>query len=45
MHRGLAEMYISDQRFADNYERVAQGLARYVHDAILADAQATSPAP
>ncbi len=45
MHRGLAEMYISDQRFADNYERVAQGLARYVHDAILANAQATSPAP
>jgi DNA-binding transcriptional MerR regulator len=39
IHRGLAEMYVADQRFADNYERVAEGLARYVHDAILANAE------
>ncbi len=38
MHRGLAEMYIADPRFTGNYEKVAQGLAQYVHDAILANA-------
>jgi DNA-binding transcriptional MerR regulator len=36
MHRRLAEMYIADPRFAAHYERVAPGLARYVHDTILA---------
>jgi DNA-binding transcriptional MerR regulator len=44
MHCGLAEMYISDQRFTDNYERIAQGLAQYVHDAILANAEHGRPA-
>ncbi len=45
MHRGLAEMYIADERFAGNYERAAPGLAAYFHDAILAnaDAQETEP--
>jgi DNA-binding transcriptional MerR regulator len=38
MHRGLAEMYISDERFTATYEREAPGLARYFHDAIVADA-------
>jgi MerR family transcriptional regulator, thiopeptide resistance regulator len=38
MHVGLAEMYINDPRFAANYEKVAPGLAQYVHDAILANA-------
>jgi hypothetical protein len=36
MHRGLAEMYVSDPRFAANYDSVAPGLAAYVRDAILA---------
>jgi hypothetical protein len=36
--RGLAEMYIADDRFAQHYERRAAGLATYVHDAILASA-------
>jgi hypothetical protein len=36
LHRGLAEMYVADARFTATYERVAPGLARYVHDAILA---------
>jgi MerR family transcriptional regulator, thiopeptide resistance regulator len=40
MHRNLAEMYISDPRFAANYEKVAEGLAMYVHDAVLANASA-----
>jgi MerR family transcriptional regulator, thiopeptide resistance regulator len=38
IHRGLAEMYIADPRFTATYEKVAPGLAQYVHDAILANA-------
>ena len=38
MHRGLAEMYIADPRFTAHYEAIAPGLARFVHDAILANA-------
>jgi DNA-binding transcriptional MerR regulator len=38
MHRNLAEMYIADERFAAGYERVAPGLAEYVHDAVVANA-------
>ena len=37
MQRGLAEMYVEDERFTQTYERVAPGLARYVHDAVLAE--------
>lgn len=38
MHRGLADMYISDARFTKTYEDMAPGLAQYVHDAIHANA-------
>jgi hypothetical protein len=38
MHRGLAEMYVADERFARTYEREAEGLAAYFHDAILGNA-------
>jgi DNA-binding transcriptional MerR regulator len=38
MHCGLAEMYVADERFTRTYEREAEGLAAYVHDAILANA-------
>ena len=38
MHRGLADMYISDARFTKTYEDLAQGLAQYVRDAIHANA-------
>lgn len=38
IHRGLAAMYIADERFAKHYERRAAGLAGYVHGAILASA-------
>ncbi|HEU5265525.1 MAG TPA: MerR family transcriptional regulator [Jatrophihabitans sp.] len=37
-HRGLAGMYISDERFTATYDVVAPGLAQYVHDAIVANA-------
>jgi DNA-binding transcriptional MerR regulator len=42
MHRGLAEMYVSDERFTQTYDAVAPGLAQYVHDAIVANADAHS---
>ena len=38
MHRGLAAMYLADERFKKNYEDVAPGLAQWVHDAIQANA-------
>ena len=40
MHRNLAELYLADHRFAERYDRTAPGLAAYVHDAIVANADA-----
>jgi membrane-associated HD superfamily phosphohydrolase len=37
IHSGLALMYISDERFKENYEKHARGLAQYIHDAITAN--------
>ncbi len=38
MHRGLAAMYLADPRFTATYETLAPGLARWLHDAMLANA-------
>ena len=38
MHVSLAEMYIADPRFTATYEKQREGMARYWHDAILANA-------
>lgn len=38
MHAGIAELYVADPRYAQTYEEVAAGLARYVHDAVVANA-------
>ena len=38
MHRGLADMYLADERFTANYEKLAPGMAQWVHDAIHANA-------
>ena len=38
IHRGLGRVYVDDPRFAANYERIAPGLAAYLRDAILANA-------
>ena len=38
IHRGLADMYVADERFTRVYDAVAPGLAQYVHDAIVANA-------
>ncbi|HEY6398409.1 MAG TPA: MerR family transcriptional regulator [Solirubrobacteraceae bacterium] len=40
MHRALGEMYVADPRFAANYDKVSDGLAAYVCDAIAANAAA-----
>jgi len=39
MHVNLGEMYIADERFTATYEAMADGLARYVRDAIIANAR------
>ncbi|MFC5062438.1 MerR family transcriptional regulator [Actinomycetospora atypica] len=36
MHRNLAELYVTDERFAKTYDDLEPGLAQYVHDAIAA---------
>ncbi len=41
LHTGLADLYLADPRFTKTYEDVAPGLARYVHDAIYANAART----
>lgn len=38
MHVSLAELFVTDPRFEDHYERRAEGLAAYVADAIRANA-------
>lgn len=38
IHVGLAEMYVADPRFTATYEKIAPGLAQYLHDAIRANA-------
>jgi DNA-binding transcriptional MerR regulator len=35
---GLADMYLADERFTATYEKIKPGLARYLHDAIHANA-------
>jgi DNA-binding transcriptional MerR regulator len=40
MHANLGRMYVSDSRFAKHYDDRAAGLAHYVCDAILANAEA-----
>jgi DNA-binding transcriptional MerR regulator len=38
IHRGLATLYTGDPRFTENLEKVAPGLAGWLHAAILANA-------
>ncbi|GAA3032549.1 MerR family transcriptional regulator [Kitasatospora albolonga] len=40
MHRCLGEMYVADPRFTATYEKVAPGLAHWLRDAIVANADA-----
>jgi len=38
MHSGLGEMYVLDPRFTEHYEQLHPGLAKYIADAIVANA-------
>lgn len=38
MHTCLAQMYVADERFTENYDGYAPGLAQWVHDIIVANA-------
>jgi DNA-binding transcriptional MerR regulator len=42
IHRGLAEMYVADPRFTKVYEDVEPGLARFISEAIIANADRRS---
>jgi MerR family transcriptional regulator, thiopeptide resistance regulator len=42
LHRGLAEMYVADDRFRATYDAVAPGLAQYVSEAIIANCDAAT---
>ncbi len=44
MHRGLGEMYVADERFAKTYNDVAPGLAVWLRDAIVANADRATAA-
>ncbi|HEX8971432.1 MerR family transcriptional regulator [Oryzihumus sp.] len=39
MHRGLAELYVSDPRYTATYDEIRPGMAHYVHDAMVANAE------
>lgn len=36
LYRGLASMYLADERFTAHYEHIAKGLARFMHDGMIA---------
>lgn len=38
MHANLGQMYVSDVRFTETYDKVAPGLAQYICDATAANA-------
>jgi MerR family transcriptional regulator, thiopeptide resistance regulator len=38
VHRGLTDMYVSDERFRANYDALAPGLAQFIRDAAYANA-------
>lgn len=38
IHRGLGEMYVSDERFKEFYDSMRPGLAEHLRDAITANA-------
>lgn len=39
MHGALAELYVADARFTQGFDRLRPGLARYVRDAVRANAE------
>ena len=43
IHRGLTEMYVSDERFRSNYDTQVPGLTAFIRDAALANARQAEP--
>ena len=43
IHRGLTEMYVSDERFRSNYDSRTPGLAAFIRDAARANASRAEP--
>ncbi len=43
IHRGLTEMYVSDERFRSNYDTQTPGLAAFIRDAARANADRAEP--
>ena len=39
LHRQMAATFLADQRIGRNFDDMAKGLSRYVHDAIIANAE------
>jgi len=35
LYRGLADLYVTDERFKAFYERIADGLAQFMHDGMI----------
>ncbi|MQS10129.1 MerR family transcriptional regulator [Streptomyces alkaliphilus] len=44
MHVNLGDMYVADERFTATYERIREGMARWLRDAIRANAARRGPA-
>jgi MerR family transcriptional regulator, thiopeptide resistance regulator len=42
IHRGLGEMYVSEDRFRANYDELAPGLSEFIRDAVCANAERAS---
>ena len=42
IHRGLGEMYVSDESFRANYDVLAPGLSEFIRDAVRANAERAS---
>ncbi len=36
IYRGLADMYVSDERFRSHYEKIGKGLAEFIQSAMVA---------
>jgi len=43
IYRGLAKAYVADERFKQNYEKVAKELAQFMHDAMMHYANQKEP--
>jgi MerR family transcriptional regulator, thiopeptide resistance regulator len=43
MHGALGELYVADARFAQGFDRIRPGLARFLRDAFRANAERVSP--